>query len=84
MSTTDYATLPYTKCFVPEDNGYSCYVKELHGCMSQGDTLDEAYRNLGVAMHNWIEAAQLLGQDIPVPNPDFWEREVKGASEVSR
>lgn len=79
----DYASLPYTKCFIPEEEGYSCYVKELHGCMSQGTTLVSAYRNLDVAMRNWIEAAQSQGQDIPIPDTNFWrgEREVKGNNE---
>ena len=77
---TDYASLPYTKCFVPEDEGgYSCYVKELHGCLSQGETLMEAYENLTVAMANWIEAARSQRQEIPLPDTDFWPRTKKQA-----
>jgi antitoxin HicB len=75
MSNIDYAALPYTKCFVPEEEGgYSCYVKELHGCLSQGETLTEAYENLSNAMSGWIEAAQSQGQEIPLPDSDFWPR----------
>jgi antitoxin HicB len=71
----DYNSAAYTRCFVPEaDGGYSCYAKELHGCMSQGNSLAEAYENLDNAIHNWCQAARSQGQVVPLPDPDFWSR----------
>jgi predicted RNase H-like HicB family nuclease len=71
----DYLNKPYSRCFIPEDSGYSCYVRELHGCLSQGDTLAEASLNLEVAMRNWVEASLSQGHTIPEPSERFWERE---------
>ncbi len=37
------------------DNGYSVYVLELPGCISQGDTLEEAKANIEEAIELYLE-----------------------------
>ncbi|MFO0840438.1 MAG: type II toxin-antitoxin system HicB family antitoxin [Phycisphaerae bacterium] len=50
----------------PEDGGFVCEVPSLPGCVSEGDTKDEALQNIRDAIEAWIEAARSLGRDVPV------------------
>jgi antitoxin HicB len=66
-----YLGLPYTielRNF--PDEGWFVRVKELPGCMSQGDTADEALANLQEAMELWLEVSLEHGDDIPEPRSD--------------
>ena len=47
------------------ESGYIAYVPVLRGCVSQGQTRDEALENLKEAMQLYIEA--LLEDGLPVP-----------------
>jgi predicted RNase H-like HicB family nuclease len=47
--------------------GYVAEVPELPGCMSDGDTPEEALANAYDAAQAWLETALELGRDIPVP-----------------
>ena len=38
-----------------EDGGYTVFVPELPGCISEGDTLDEAFDNIGEAIELYLE-----------------------------
>jgi predicted RNase H-like HicB family nuclease len=38
-----------------EDGGYTVLVPELPGCISEGDTLDEALDNIGEAIELYLE-----------------------------
>ena len=49
------------------DNAYIAEVPELAGCMADGKTYAEAVSNVEVTINEWIETAQSLGRDIPVP-----------------
>lgn len=63
-----YLRLPYTYEIVPDKEcGYFIRVKELPGCMSQGDTPDDAMRMIQDAMTLWIEGAMTDGDVIPLP-----------------
>lgn len=53
-----------------EDGGWVCEVPSLPGCVSQGDTRDEALRNAREAVAAWIDAAKALGRDVPPDNHD--------------
>jgi antitoxin HicB len=78
MTVEDYMKLPYSRCFVPEEgSGFGAYVRELHGCYSQGDTIAEAYDNLNTAMCNWLEASLRLGHDIPAPVEIWHEKKLR-------
>ena len=47
------------------ESGYVVYCPALKGCISQGETQDEALRNIKEAMEAYIEA--LLEDGLPVP-----------------
>lgn len=48
-----------------EDGGWVCEVPSLPGCVSQGETKEEALRNVRDAIEAWIEAAASLGRNVP-------------------
>ena len=50
-----------------EDNCFIAEVPELSGCMSDGDTQQEAIKNIQVVIEEWIETAKSLGRDVPEP-----------------
>lgn len=52
-----------------DGGGYLATVPDLPGCMSDGDTPEEALKNVQDAIESWIEAAKEWKQDIPKPTP---------------
>ena len=52
-----------------EGGGFVALVPDLPGCMSDGETIEEAARNVQDAIIAWIEAAQSLNRPVPVPSP---------------
>ncbi|MDB5684902.1 MAG: hypothetical protein JWM75_2600 [Sphingomonas bacterium] len=48
--------------------GYLASVPELPGCMSDGETPEEALANGYDAAAAWLETARKLGRPIPAPN----------------
>ena len=64
-----YLNLPYTIELTPdpEDGGWVVSVKELPGCLSQGDTIEEAMEMIRDAMSGWIEVC--LEDGVPIPEP---------------
>src|SRR3972149_1375416 len=60
--------LPYARVLTPDETGgYVAEVLELPGCISEGDTPDEAIENLEDAMRGWLQVALEDGQRIPEP-----------------
>ena len=52
----------------PEDGGgFVATVPDLPGCMSDGETPEEALINVQDAIAAWIEAAVELGRKVPEP-----------------
>lgn len=49
-----------------EDGGWIAEVPSLPGCLSQGETKEEAISNIREAIEIWIEGMQAAGQPIPV------------------
>ncbi|MCD6521292.1 type II toxin-antitoxin system HicB family antitoxin [Candidatus Calescamantes bacterium] len=63
-----YLSLPYTvKIMEEETGGFHVEIEELPGCMSYGDTLEEAYKNIKDAQKLWIKTALENGKEIPLP-----------------
>jgi antitoxin HicB len=63
-----YMNLPYTfELQWDGEDGWFVRVKELRGCMSQGDTPGEAIEMIRDAMRGWIEVALEDGDPIPEP-----------------
>jgi predicted RNase H-like HicB family nuclease len=52
-----------------DGGGYLATVPDLPGCMSDGDTPEEALHNVQDAIASWIAAAKEWKQDIPKPSP---------------
>lgn len=50
-----------------EDESYIAVAPELSGCMSDGETPEEALENIQIVIEEWIETAEELGRDIPQP-----------------
>jgi len=50
-----------------EGGGYLATVPELPGCMSDGETPQEALENVFDAIGCWIEAAREMGRPVPPP-----------------
>ena len=57
----------YTLLLIPdtEEGGYTVRVPALPGCITEGDTLEEAIANARKAVAGWIESAEKHGETIP-------------------
>jgi predicted RNase H-like HicB family nuclease len=51
-----------------EEGGYFVKVPDLPGCMSQGETIEEAMHNIAEARELWLEEALASGRTIPEPS----------------
>ena len=71
MNINDYTKLPYNIVIkhICDESGeyYFASVLELDGCMSDGATPDEAYKNIIEAMEGWVETR--IEDGFPVPKP---------------
>ena len=52
-----------------DGGGYLAIVPDLPGCMSDGDTPEEALSNVQEAIASWIESAKEWKLDVPKPSP---------------
>jgi antitoxin HicB len=53
----------------PEDGGgFVAYALDLAGCMSDGDTQEQAIVNVRDAIGAWMEEAHRMGRRIPDPH----------------
>jgi len=50
-----------------EDNVFIAEIPELPGCMSDGETYEEAIKNAQEAIEIWVETAKKIGREIPKP-----------------
>ncbi len=50
-----------------EGGGYLGYAPDLKGCMSHGDTPEDAFTSTRDAILEWIDEAKAQGHDIPEP-----------------
>ncbi len=66
MRKAEYAVLiePLSE---EDGGGFLATVPDLPGCMSDGDTREEAARNVDDAIASWLEEARLVGRVIPEP-----------------
>jgi predicted RNase H-like HicB family nuclease len=66
-----YLELKYPITLHPDpESGYVVEIKELQGCLTQAETLDEAIANINEARQLWVETAYENGDDIPLPSTD--------------
>jgi antitoxin HicB len=52
---------------IEEGGGYFATVPDLPGCMSDGETPQEALENVQDAILSWIAAAKEMGREVPAP-----------------
>ncbi|MBA7512283.1 hypothetical protein ES705_04287 [subsurface metagenome] len=52
-----------------DEGSYTVTVPSLHGCITQGDTWEEAVANAKEAIAGYIEALRALGKPIPLEVP---------------
>lgn len=52
-----------------DGGGFVAYALDLPGCMSDGETQDEALANLQDAIEEWQATARLMGREVPAPQP---------------
>lgn len=73
MKTMDeYMALPYRLELVPDadEGGYVVSYPDLRGCLSTGETIEEAIANAEEAKREWLAAAMEEGYPIPDPSSD--------------
>ena len=76
MNVADYLKLPYHIRMVRDEAEgdptpvWVVWVDELPGCISQGDTPEEAAAMIYEAMEGWIEAGLDGDRAIPLPRPE--------------
>lgn len=61
-----------------DGGGFLATVPKLPGCMSDGETPDEALKNVENAIMCWLDTAQELGRVIPSPDEYKAEEEFSG------
>jgi len=70
-----YLNLPYGIMIFPDEtSGYTAFIFELSGCMTQGETLSETLDNLQEAKELYLKSLLKDGTEIPEPKEsDFDE-----------
>jgi antitoxin HicB len=64
-----YLSLPYKIVLYPSpEGGYAIEIPELPGCLSQGQTVEEAMFMIEDAKRAWIDIALQDGEFIPEPD----------------
>lgn len=65
-----YMSLPYRIELIPDEDGVVARIPELPGCMSSGDTAEEALKGLEEAKELWLQARLRAGHTVPVPTDE--------------
>ena len=64
-----YLELDYPITFYPEEvGGFTVLIRDLPGCVTQGETLEEAFEMITEAKELWLETAHEFGDPIPLPH----------------
>ena len=59
---------PFRAQIDPDDGSFYVDFPDLPGCMSDGDTPEEAIANVQDAIGEWIDAANKIGRLVPKPS----------------
>ncbi|WP_243028146.1 type II toxin-antitoxin system HicB family antitoxin [Thermus albus] len=64
-----YLNLKYPVLLVPEpEGGFTALIPDLPGCVSVGESPEEAFKNVEEARQLWLETAYEYGDEIPLPS----------------
>ena len=68
-TSKEYLKKPYSRVVIPDEESgtYTAHILEFPGCITQGNTAQDAYERLEDVAQSWIEVALAMGQDIPLP-----------------
>jgi len=60
---------PYARVVIPDpaSGTFIARIAEFPGCIAEGASVEEAYRNLEEAARDWIQASHKAGKDVPEP-----------------
>jgi len=64
----DYISLPYTRELVKSEDGWTVAIQELPGCVSVGESAQDALEMIDDALFAWLESAFDDNLDIPLPD----------------
>jgi antitoxin HicB len=65
-----YLSLPYPIELIPDEDGYwFARIPLLEGCMTNGESREDALLMLDDAKELWLQTALELGKPIPEPEP---------------
>jgi len=53
-----------------EEGGFAAEIEDLQGCLTQGETIEEAIENIEEARQLWLKVAYEDGVEIPIPRTD--------------
>ena len=69
IKSSNLSSYPFLISILPpeEGGGYLIEFPDLPGCMSDGETIEEAMENGKDAVFCWIETAKEFGDEIPQP-----------------
>src|SRR5271155_4984467 len=66
-----YMKLNYFVTVIQDDEGdFIVSLKDLSGCMSDGPTLQKAFKNLEIAKRLWLRSCLAAKLDVPEPKDD--------------
>lgn len=66
-----YLNLQYSMTIHPDpEGGYVAQIKDLPGCLTQGETLEETISNINEARELWLETAYEADDEIPLPSTE--------------
>jgi antitoxin HicB len=65
-----YMALPYKIELIPDEGEWVVAIPELPGCLSQGETPEEAIKMIREAQRLWLQVALEDGRPIPAPRPE--------------
>ena len=66
-----YLNLNYPVTLYPEEEGgFTVEIVDLPGCLSQGETVEEAFKRIAEARELWIKSAYENGDPIPMPSTE--------------
>ena len=70
-SLSFYLNRHYPTTFYPDDDGgFTVIIEDLPGCITQGDTIEEAFEMIAEARELWIESAYDHNDPIPPPSTE--------------
>ena len=67
MTIADHYRIEIRPLSAEDGGGFAAVVPDLPGCMSDGETQEEAVANVRDAIEQWIDTARAMGRQIPEP-----------------